>query len=404
MGTVSYLPPEQASGGEATVRSDLYSLGATIYEMVTGRPPFIGDDAVSIIGQHLNNAPVNPSFHRPDVPRPLESVILRLLEKEPRKRPASASDVLQALQSIERGESQAAPESGEGADISPIYRRAFVGRERELKQLKDAFDNACSGNGSLAMVIGEPGIGKTALCEKLKTYVGIRGGQTLVGHCYEEGSLSFPYLAFVEAMRSYVLERDPDDLREVLGTGATHVGRIVSEIRDRLRVELPTPSTPEEDQYRLMQSVTEFLDHAAKAQPMLIVLEDLHDADQGTLDMLAFISRQLAGARILIVGNYRDVEVDRAHPLSKALAELRSAANYNRVLLRGLNTDEVQRMLTAITGQDMPWGIAEDIHRSTEGNPLFVQEVIRHLVEEGHIRREEGQWRGFGQSDVGGML
>jgi len=400
LGTFLYSSPEQASGGEVTVRSDLYSLGAMVYETVTGRPPFLGDDSVSIIGQHLNNPPVNPSFYRPDVPRPLEALILRLLAKDPQKRPTSTSDVLSGLKSIGAGGAPATADSEAPADISPIYRRVFVGREAELKQLKAAFDDACSGNGSLAMVVGEPGIGKTALCEELKTYVGIRGGQTLVGHCYEEGSLSLPYLAFVEAMRSYVLERDPDDLRQVLGTGAAHVGRIVSEIRDRLQIEPPELTDPEEERYRLMQSVSEFLSHAASIQPMLIVLEDLHDADQGTLDMLAFISRQLSVARMLIVGNYRDVEVDRAHPLSKSLAELRRATDYGRVLLRGLNADEVQRMLSAITGQDMPWGIAEDVYRSTEGNPLFVQEVLRHLVEDGQIRREEGRWLGFRESEV----
>ena len=400
MGTVSYSPPEQALGGEVTVRSDLYSLGAMIYEMVTGRPPFIGDDSVAVIGQHINNPPVNPSFHRPDLPPALEDITIRLLEKDPQKRPASAADVLKALKSIKTGEIQEAPEGEAAPDISPIYRRVFVGREKELKQLKDAFDNACSGNGSLAMVVGEPGIGKTALCEELRTYVGIRGGRTLVGHCYEEGSFSFPYQAFVEAMRSYVLDRDPDDLRKVLGNGATHVGRIVSEVRDSLHIELPEPARPEEERYRLMQSVSEFLSQAASIEPMLIVLEDLHDADKETLDMLAFVSRQLSDARMLIVGNYRDVEVDRAHPLSKALAELRRATSCNRVLLRGLNADGVQRMLAAITGQDMPWSVAEDVYQSTEGNPLFVQEVIRHLVEDGQIRREEGQWRGLKQSDI----
>jgi predicted ATPase len=94
-----------------------------------------------------------------------------------------------------------------------------------------------SGQGALMMVMGEPGIGKTALCEQLATYVTLRGGKTLLGHCYEEGSLSLPYLAFVEAMRSYVLSREVKDLREELGTGAADVARIVSEIRDRLKVK-----------------------------------------------------------------------------------------------------------------------------------------------------------------------
>src|SRR6202163_2428118 len=102
VGTVSYMPPEQATGGEVTPRSDLYSLGAMLYEMVTGRPPFVGDEAVAIIGQHLNTPPVSPAWHRPDCPPGLEALILRLLEKDPSKRPASAGEVRAALASIAR--------------------------------------------------------------------------------------------------------------------------------------------------------------------------------------------------------------------------------------------------------------------------------------------------------------
>jgi tetratricopeptide (TPR) repeat protein len=242
------------------------------------------------------------------------------------------------------------------------------------------------------MVTGEPGIGKTSLCEQLSTYVTLRGGRTLVGHCYEAGSLSLPYLAFVEALRSYVLSRDPKDLKEELGSGAADVARIISEIRERLKIRLRTQKDPEEERYRLLQGVSEFLTNAANVQPMLIVLEDLHDADKGTLEMLTHVSRNLAGARLLIVGTYRDVEVDRSHPLSAALAELRRVSTYGRILLRGLNADEVRRMMETICGHAVPWGLGEAVHRQTEGNPLFVQEVIRYLAEEGLIARREGQW------------
>src|SRR5439155_11419923 len=100
----------------------------------------------------------------------------------------------------------------------------------------------------------------------------------------------------------------------------------------------------------------------------------------------------LAGARLLVVGSYRDVEVDRSHPLSGALAELRRGANFQRVPLRGLTVDEVHRMMNAIRGQEVPWSRAEAIHRQTEGNPLFVQEVLRYLVEEGIVVREGGRY------------
>src|SRR5436309_9834328 len=103
VGTVSYMPPEQAMGGEVTPRSDLYSLGAMLYELVTGRPPFVGDESVAIITQHLNTPPVAPSWHIRDVPPGLEALILRLLEKDPAKRPASAAEVREALSRAYQG-------------------------------------------------------------------------------------------------------------------------------------------------------------------------------------------------------------------------------------------------------------------------------------------------------------
>ena len=240
--------------------------------------------------------------------------------------------VLQALDSIDAGKSKKEPakeptKESAASTENPLYRRVFVGREPELKQLQSAFDGAMSGQGALMMVMGEPGIGKTSLCEQLATYVTLRGGRTLVGHCYEEGSLSLPYLAFVEAMRSYVLSREDKKLREELGSGATDVARIVSEIREKLKVEPKVGQNPEEDRYRLLQAVTSFLSNAANVQPLVIVLEDLHDADKGTLEMLTHLSRNLAGTRLLIVGTYRDVEVDRNHPLSAALAESKTSVH-----------------------------------------------------------------------------
>src|SRR5262249_5935729 len=125
-------------------------------------------------------------------------------------------------------------------------------------------------------------------------------------------------------------------------------------------------------------------------QPLLLILEDLHWADRGTLDLLLHLARGLTGARLLVVITYRDVEVDRAHPLSGALAELRRVAGPARIALRGLGTTDVQAMLATIAGREVPWALAEQVQRQTEGNPLFVQEVVRYLVEEGVLRRDEG--------------
>src|SRR5204863_1500695 len=129
------------------------------------------------------------------------------------------------------------------------------------------------------------------------------------------------------------------------------------------------PGDPEEERWRLLQAVVGFLRSASSIQPLLIVLEDLHDADRGTLDLLLHLSRNLEGARILIAGTYRDVEVDRSHPLSGALADLRRGASFLRVPLRGLTIDEVQRMMSIVRGQEVPWSRAEVIHGRRRGTP-----------------------------------
>ena len=275
------------------------------------------------------------------------------------------------------------------AALSPTT-TGFVGRERELGELIAAFDRAIAGEGSLAMVVGEPGIGKTSLCDQLAVHVASKGGRTLVGHCYEEGSLSLPYLAFVEAMRSYVLGRDADRLRDELGQGAAGVARIVPEVRELLQIGPRQSSGGEDDRYLLLQAVTSFLRNAADAQPLAIVLEDLHDADSGTLDMLTYLSRNISGARLLVIGTYRDVEVDRAHPLSNTLAGLHRASSFRRIALRGLGPDEVGRLVSEVAGREVAQGIAETVHFQTEGNPLFVQEVVRYLVDEGLLTENEG--------------
>ena len=397
MGTLMYMSPEQGMGGEVGARSDLYSLGCMFYQMVTGRAPFLGDGPQSIIGQHLNTPPVSPRWINPELTPGLEALILQLLEKNPDSRPASASEVRETLESIRAGadsDSATGESPAQAVSYSHVYRTTFVGRDAELHQLHDAFDNVLSGEGSLAVVVGEPGIGKSSLCDRLSTHVALRGGVTLTGHCYEEGSVSLPYLPFVEVLRAHVKSQDPDALRSQLGSGASALARIVVEIRELLGVNPRPPVDPEEDRYHLMQSVASALRNAADVRPLLIVIEDLHNADKGTLDMLTHVARNLSGARLLVVGTYRDVEVQRGHPLSEALTELRRVSPVTRISLRGLDVNQVQQMMSSIAVQEVSPGLADALHRQTEGNPLFVQEVVRYLAEEGTLSPDDKQVTG----------
>jgi predicted ATPase len=187
------------------------------------------------------------------------------------------------------------------------------------------------------LLVGEPGIGKTALCDQLARFVAASGGRTLVGHCYEEGSFRPPYQAFVEVFGAYLQDGDV----ELVSPELADLARMVPLLRERYGVTPRPPGDPEEDRWRLLQAATDLLHHAAEQQPLLVVLEDLHDADRGTLDLLLYLARNLDGARLLVVGTYRDVAVDRGHPLSAALTELHRASNMARVHLRGLSAGEV---------------------------------------------------------------
>ena len=386
VGTVSYMPPEQALGGEVTAKADLYSLGAMLYEMVAGRPPFLGDDSVAIIGQHINTPPVAPTWHNPSCPKTLEALVLRLLAKDPSARPDSADDVLTALEAIDLADVGAPDEQPRSLDT--LAGGVFVGRQREMGELKAALEDALSGRGRLIALVGEPGIRKTRTAEELVTYAGLRRAQVLWGRCYEAQGV-LPYWPWVQAIRSYVRERAPEKLRSEMGAGAADIAEIVSDVKERLPDLEPAPALePEAARFRLFDSITAFLKGAAQSRPLVLVLDDLHWADESSLLLLQFLARELTGSRLLVVGTYRDVELSRHHPLAETLAELTRERLFERVLLRGLSRDDVERFIEATAGVAAPEGLVTEVHTQNEGNPLFVTEVVRLLVQEGELTSE----------------
>ncbi|PKB64098.1 MAG: hypothetical protein BZY80_04180 [SAR202 cluster bacterium Io17-Chloro-G2] len=390
VGTVSYMPPEQAMGGDVTPRSDLYSLGAMLYEMVTGRPPFLGDDTVAIIGQHINTPPVAPTWHNSECPRAVEALILRMLSKDPAERPESASDVLAALEALDLQDVGAgfkpAPTHGEEHSLDSLAGGVFVGRQQEMGDLKACLEDALSGRGRLVTLVGEPGIGKTRIAQELATYAGLRGAQVLWGRRYEEQGVP-PYWPWVQAIRSYVRDSDSEQLRLDMGSGAADIAEVVSDVKDRLPDLRPPPQaeSPEQARFRLFDSITTFLKAASQKRPLVLVLDDLHWADQPSLSLLQFVARELGGGRLLLVGTYRDVELNRQHPLAETLGELTRERLFQRVLLRGLTQEDVAHFIEMTSGSSAQMGLVESVYSQTEGNPLFVTEVVRLLVQEGVV-------------------
>jgi class 3 adenylate cyclase len=383
VGTVSYMPPEQALGGDITPRSDLYALGAMLYEMVAGRTPFPGDDPTAVISQHINVPPVAPSWYTEHCPPEFEALILRLLAKDPGQRPASATEVLEALERIDP--TQRSASHSESNVLDRLVRGVFVGREQELQRLHRAYDEAFAGRGSLLMLVGEPGIGKTRTVQELETYARIRGGQALWGAAHEAAGAP-AYWPWVQVGRMYGSTNDVTELAPDMQAKGPVLATVFPERREDANFTEPEPlDDPEAAQFRLFDAYVTFVRAMAKRSPLVVVLDDLHWADKPTLLLLQHLARELSHMRVLVVGTYRDTDLVRGHPLSEALATLNRGAGFQRVVLRGLSRDEVAGYIRGVANLEPSRPVVERIFEETEGNPFFLSEVVNLMAQEGTL-------------------
>jgi ATP/maltotriose-dependent transcriptional regulator MalT len=251
--------------------------------------------------------------------------------------------------------------------------------------LRSALEEALSGQGRLVVVAGEPGIGKTRTAQELAAYAETQGTEVVWGRCYEEEGTP-PYWPWVQIIRSYLQQREGEQLASVVGPGAADIAEIVPQVREKLTDLQPPPALePEQARFRLFESISTFLKNAAQTQPLLLVLDDLHWADQASLLLLEFLAREMPSSFLVVVGTYRDVEVSRPHPLTDTLAQLAREPVMQRVLLRGLSQDDTGSFIEMMAGLRPTHRLAETIYTHTEGNPFFMTEVIRSLLERGEL-------------------
>jgi DNA-binding SARP family transcriptional activator/tetratricopeptide (TPR) repeat protein len=276
------------------------------------------------------------------------------------------------------------PESTEAAEATDTSRGVFVGRESELEELRGALDAAFAGRGRLFLLVGEPGIGKSRLAEELARHARERGATTLIGRCWEAGGAP-AFWPWLQSLRIYMQQCDTRVIRSQLAGGAAEVAQIVPELRE-LFPDLVEPSREGEGaRFRLFDAATRFLKNAAAARPILLVLDDLHAADEPSLLLLQFLAGELGASRMLVVGTYRDVDPTVRDPLAATLAELAREHVTRRVALGGLTEDDVARYLELTAGNVPAQDLVATIHTETEGNPLFVGEVVRLLASEGSL-------------------
>ena len=392
VGTVAYLPPEQALGRGSDERSDIYSLGAMLYELLTGEPPFPGDDAVAIIGRHLNAKPVAPSRHRPEISPALDRLVLELLAKSPDERPQSAAAARRAIEAAAAAPAEPAAEDAEENPLEALARGVFVGRDAELGEMRGLLEDALAGQGRLLLLSGDPGIGKTRPPSSSRPTPGF-AGRASTGAAARSPRASPRTGRGPRRCAPTSARRTRSGLRWELGGRAADVARIVPELAERLGdVGELADVDSEQARFRLFDSFATFLAGVSRARPMVLVLDDLHWADEPSLLLLRFVARRLADTGLLVIGTYRDVELGRHHPLADTLGELSAIDGVRRISLRGLDPEGIADYIELTAGVDRPPAdLAAAIHDQTDGNPFFIGEVVRLMAAEGHLGEREAR-------------
>jgi predicted ATPase/signal transduction histidine kinase len=408
-GTLAYISPEQTGRTSHSIddRSDLYSLGVTLYEVWTGKRPFESEDALELIHAHIARTPGSPRLHRPELPATLEGIVLRLLAKSPSDRYQTAAGLLADLERAQAelvSSGQVTPFALGQHDYDSRLRvpEKLYGRAASREALLEAVRGAQRGALALTLVAGSPGVGKSALVQEAHREI-VRGGHFVSGK-FDQYSRGVPYSALANAcselVRIYLastasqLEDWRRRLRLALGDNARVIVDVVPELVVALG-EQPevAPLPPNEAQTRFERTFRRFMEASAcKEAPLVLFLDDLQWADTASLAALELVLSSNSQGHLLIIGSYRSSEVDATHPLSRMLARLEPRVPIKHIEIEALSPDDVRELLAdalRLTQQSLD-GLATLIFDKTSGNPFFIGQFLERLAAEGHLRFEAG--------------
>jgi two-component system response regulator AtoC len=387
-GTAAYLSPEAARGGPVDQRSDLYGLGCVAYQIVTGRPPFVGTSPLGILRSHLLEEPLAPSVFNRGIPHEFEAVLLKLLAKDPGLRFASADRFLEALNRA----------AGGGLEVrtGEVLRRrvlggGFVGRNREMEGLEAYVEQARRGQGQVVFLVGDAGIGKSRLLREFQVRCQLEGVEFHVGHCADGA-------AFSEAISSAVRSRGglPDDLRSRHGASLEALLGLSFAAQTPLTESPPIPQR--DAPAGPLPAAAAVVEEIARAGPFVIALEDLQWADETTCALLLqsvhLLAARGAGGNslpLLLIGTYRADEVSRSSPLFDLLGIAREEGVLAEVFLGPLSRDESGALLRSLLGaENVPSPFLDRLHEETRGNPFVLTELVALLAEEGLLEPGTG--------------
>lgn len=284
--------------------------------------------------------------------------------------------------------------TGRSVPLQPALHAAqdrFVGRERQLDRLQQAWERARAGETRLSLVAGEPGAGKTSIAAELARRLHDEGSVVLFGRC--DDGIGMAYQPFAQALGHYVTNAPNGVIEDYISDHGGDLVRLVPHLSTRVPSAKPTIGDPAGEQWALSTAVHALLQVAA---PALLIVDDLHWAAPPTLQLLSFLLQTDRPAPVLIVATYRDTEVARTHPLADALAEFRRLEGVERLHVDGLEPSETETLVAKVAGHDLDdaeRALASVLHDRTEGNPFFALETLRHFAESGVLVYEGDRWR-----------
>lgn len=411
-GTPAYMSPEQTGRMNRVVdyRTDLYSLGITFYEMLTGRLPFSGRDTLEWFHAHLAKAPIDPATLVPELPRPIGAILLKLLAKGAEDRYQSAlglkADLERCAEELDASGRIEAFALG-AHDVSERFQipQKLYGREAELAELMGAFDRvANSGQPELLLVAGYAGIGKSALVQELHKPVVRERGHFLSGK-FEQYKRDVPYSTITQAFRGLVQQLIGESEESLaawkarLQEAVAINGRLIIDIIPQLEMVIGAqPAVPElpatEAQNRLHLVFERFIAACATRQhPLVIFLDDLQWVDPASLRLLEHVLAHSDTRFLLCIGAYRDNEVGAGHPLLAAVDKIAKAgAAVQTITLEPLSRAQLCRFVADTLHCDSARAesLARLVHDKTEGNPFFFVQFLRTLHQEGFFDLEPG--------------
>ena len=419
LGTVEYMAQEQMLGEELDARCDIYSVGVVLYQLLTHRLPFTGDNPVAMLYKQLNENPVPPSHYNGAVSSQLDQVVLNsICSKEKRWKTAKEfSEALLDSIAVKQAEVHTEEDPFYDTDIQTVtesthvddYDRlnsVFVGRKKELTKLISLYNKAEKSHGQTAIVMGEAGIGKSTLAEQLRRYVKQNKGWVLYGaSLYQEGMDA--YMPYIDALREFFSSESyelPDKERQEIKTLVREKIPLLMEFAERFTTSFGNqnalePTTDVSKRINLIEGIYLFVSLISTIRPVVLIIDDLQWADESSLRLFHYIARHMNNDRVLMIGISRtdrfDLQKDgKPGKLIDMLSRMRREGLFQEILLTRLNLKNCEELIDKALGRTV---FSEDFYerlfRETNGNPFFALETLKLLRENGSIYLENGEWR-----------